>query len=260
MIWDVHCHLSSAEGKTPEEKMSWLLRSADRMQIEKLVVFMGYPFIQNPSAEQLRIQNDQVLAALSHHHDRAYGFAYVSPVHIDQSLAEMKRCIKDGPMVGIKLWVARRCHLDGVEPILRYAAELKAVVYQHTWSKTNGNFEGESTPEDLVDLAKKHPGTRIICGHTGGNWEKGLRTISRQKNLYAESGGFDPTAGFSEMATRELGPERIIYGSDAPGRSFASQIAKIQGANIPEPWKKRIFKENLRGLLAPILLAKGFKP
>ena len=35
-------------------------------------------------------------------------------------------------------------------------------------------------------------------------------------------GGGDPVAGITEMAVRELGPERIVYGSDAPGRSFAS--------------------------------------
>jgi hypothetical protein len=41
-------------------------------------------------------------------------------------------------------------------------------------------------------------------------------------------------AGITEMAVRELGVERVVYGSDAPGRSFASQFAMVQGANIPE--------------------------
>jgi hypothetical protein len=39
--------------------------------------------------------------------------------------------------------------------------------------------------------------------------------------------GFDPTAGVTEMAVREVGAARVLYGSDAGGRSFASQLAKV---------------------------------
>jgi hypothetical protein len=70
--------------------------------------------------------------------------------------------------------------------------------------------------------------------------------------------GFDPTAGAVEMAVRELGAERVVYGSDTGGRSLASQIAKVSGAAISGRDKKLIFRENLRRLLGPILKAKGF--
>jgi predicted TIM-barrel fold metal-dependent hydrolase len=60
-----------------------------------------------------------------------------------------------------------------------------------------------------------------------------------------------------EMAVRELGAARVIYGSDAGGRSFASQLAKVRGADIPDGAKTLILRENLRRLLKPILSAKG---
>jgi len=44
----------------------------------------------------------------------------------------------------------------------------------------------------------------------------------------------------------------VIYGSDVSGRSFASQLAKVRGADIPEAAKKLILKENLKRLLSPI--------
>ena len=72
--------------------------------------------------------------------------------------------------------------------------------------------------------------------------------------------GGDPTAGITEMAVRELGAERVLYGSDAPGRSFASQLAKVQGADIPEEARRLILAGNLRRLLGPILKAKGGRP
>ena len=99
----------------------------------------------------------------------------------------------------------------------------------------------------------------IICGHTGGTWELGLRAIRDQKNLFADLAGSDPTAGFTEMAMRERGEERIIYGSDSGGRSFASQLAKVHGAAISDPQKQQIFRDTLRGLMLPILKAKGIE-
>ena len=61
------------------------------------------------------------------------------------------------------------------------------------------------------------------------------------------------------MALRELGADRIIYGSDIGGRSFSSQLAKVQGAEIPDEAKRRILGLNLKRMLTPILRAKGIQ-
>jgi predicted TIM-barrel fold metal-dependent hydrolase len=79
------------------------------------------------------------------------------------------------------------------------------------------------------------------------------------KNVSADLAGSDPVAGYTEMAVRELGAERVIYGSDVGGRSFASQLGKVYGANIPEAARQLILGENLKRLLTPILDAKGIK-
>ena len=259
MIWDLHCHLSGVEGRTPDERIASLMRFADRMGIERLVFFMGYPWATDPSPDEFRRQNDQVLQALSHWHDRAFAFAYLNPKHADESLAELDRCVRDGPMVGIKLWVAVRCNHENLDRIIRRASELKAVVYQHTWQKSTGNQPGESTPNDLVELAARHPNASMICGHCGGNWELGIRAVRQQKNISVGIGGSDPTAGFVEMAVRELGAERVLYGSDIGGRSFASQLAKVRGARIPDDDKSQILGQNLKRMLTPILKEKGVR-
>jgi uncharacterized protein len=260
MIWDVHTHLHGVDGRTPEERMAGLLKFADRMGVERVVLFMGFPFLTDPTPDQLRHQNDQVLQAISHYHDRAFAFVYLSAKHPDASLRELDRCVKDGPMVGVKLWVARRCHEAEIDPVIARAAELKGPILQHTWIKATGNLAGESTPMDLAALAKRHPKAAFICGHSGGDWALGLRAIRDCPNVVTETGGSDPTTGFVEMAVRELGAERVLYGSDAGGRSFASQIAKVQGADVPDTAKRLIFKENLKRLLTPIFTAKGVKP
>ncbi|MDB5386197.1 MAG: putative TIM-barrel fold metal-dependent hydrolase [Planctomycetaceae bacterium] len=260
MIWDLHCHLSGVPGRTPEERMTQLIEYADRFGIEKLCIYMGLSFSLTPTPDDLKKQNDEVLQALQHWSDRAFGFAYVSAEHVEASLKEIDRCIANGPMVGIKLWVAKRCDAETIDPIIRRAAELKAVIFQHTWFKTDGaNYPGESTPLDLVKLAQRHPKVPLICGHTGGTWELGIRAVRALPNVSIDLAGSDPVNGFVEMAVRELGPERIIYGSDAGGRSFASQLAKVYGAQIPEASKRLILGANLKRLLQPILELKRQK-
>jgi predicted TIM-barrel fold metal-dependent hydrolase len=252
--------MHGVDGRTPEEKMARLMKCADRMGVERVVLSMGFPFLTDPTPDQLREQNDQALKAISHYHDRAFGFVYLSAKQPEASLRELNRCVKDGPMVGVKLWVARRCHEKEIDPIIARATELKAPILQHTWMKATGNLTGESSPMDLAALAKRHPKAQFICGHSGGDWSLGLRAIRESPNVVTETGGSDPTTGFVEMAVHELGAERVLYGSDAGGRSFASQIAKVEGADVPEAAKRLIFKDNLKRLLTPILTAKGVKP
>ncbi|MPY90247.1 MAG: amidohydrolase family protein [Luteitalea sp.] len=264
-IWDLHCHLSAVEGDTPGERIDTLLRYADRMGIERICVFMGTQWKHDPLPEDFRHQNDEVLTAIRGREDRAFGFVYLNPKYLQESLAELDRCVRDGPMVGVKLWVAQRCNTPAVEAIFARAGDLKAVVYQHTWLKIGGapaysgggNLPGESTPQELAEVAIRHPNVRLICGHTGGDWEPGIRAIRACPHVSAGIGGSHPTRGIVEMAVRELGAERVIYGSDAGGRSYASQLAKVIGADISEPEKTLILGGNLQRLLRPILKQKG---
>ncbi len=255
-IWDLHGHLTGLGG-TPEERIRWILRYARRLGIQRVVFFMGLRFRYDPTPKQFRQDNDDLMKALDAARGRALGFVYLNPKYPEESLRELDRCVRDGPLVGVKLWVAARATSPGVLAVVRRAAELKAPVYQHTWYKTTGNLPGESTPADAAQLAEACPQARIIAGHTGGQWERGIRAIRSQKNLWAGIGGTDPCAGMVEMAVRELGPRRVLYGSDCPGRSFASQLAKVLGAEIAPEHKELILGANLRRLLAPVLAAKG---
>jgi uncharacterized protein len=259
-IWDAHSHLGSLPGDTPEERMQVLVKDMDRLGIERLILSQGFDqYIYHPTPQQVRIENDRVMRAVKHFPDRAYGSLYLSPDNVDFCLQEFDRCVRDGPMVAVgELETDVRCNSPALDPIVERAISMNVLILQHTWIKTTGNDPGESTPYDLVELAKRHPQAQFICGHTGGTWELGIRAIRDTENICAEIAGSDPTSGFVEMAVRELGAERVIYGSDVGGRCFASQVAKVIGAEIPDSAKELILGGNLRRLLAPALRAKGY--
>ncbi len=259
-IWDDHCHLGSVPGNTPEERMAVLIEAADRLGIERLLLSQGYSADLHPTPDQLREENDRVMRAVRRFPDRAYGSVYLSPARPEFSVQEFNRCVRDGPMVCIgEVEADRPCNVPEMDPIVACAASMRVPILQHTWLKTGGNEPGESTPYDLVELAKRHPDVQFVCVHTGGNWELGIRIIRAMKNVSAETAGSDPTSGFVEMAVRELGAERVIYGSDVGGRSFASQLGKVVGADIPDSAKELIIGGNLRRLLTPVLKAKGYQ-
>jgi uncharacterized protein len=239
--------------------MEALVRCMDRVGVERLILSQGYSADLHPIIDPVREENDRVMRAVRRFPDRAYGSVYLSPSYLDFSLQEFDRCVRDGPMIGVgELEVDKRCNAPELDPIVERAVSMKAPILQHTWLKTTGNELGESSPYDLVEFARRHPDANFICAHSGGEWERGIRILRDTKNICAEVAGFDPTSGVVEMAVRELGAERVVYGSDVGGRSFASQLAKVMGANIPESDKDLILGGNLRRLFKPILQAKGY--
>lgn len=254
-IWDAHGHFAGLTG-TPEERVDQILAVADRMGVTKFMICMGLRFNADPKPEEFAKDNDAVLRAITHAPDRVLGFVYLNPKFVDESLRELARCVETGPMVGVKLWIAMRCNQKQIDPIVRRAAQLGVPILQHTYRRTGENLAGESSPSDLSELAMRHPQATFIAAHTGNDWEQGIRAIRRNENVYCEVCGSDPTAGMVEMAVRELGAERVVYGSDMPGRSFASQLAKVQGAEIGSEQKRLILGGNLQRILLPVLRAK----
>ncbi|MEJ2702174.1 MAG: amidohydrolase family protein [Sedimentisphaerales bacterium] len=263
-IWDLHCHLPSAhmQAGTLSEQLERMLEIAGRVGIEKLGLFLRTGQADGPHSDR------EILRALTRHEGRVFGFVWCDLFEVRESIDKLKRWVGDGPMIGLKLGgYSGICSKLEYDPVFRQAIELKAVIYQHTWIKLGGdppypgggNLPKESTPMHLVEVAKRYPGYPMICGHTGGDWEMGVRAVRASKNLSVGVGGGYPTRGMVEMAVRELGSERVIYGSDVTGRSFATQVGKVAGAAIPERHKALIFSKNFRRLLQPILKAKGIK-
>jgi predicted TIM-barrel fold metal-dependent hydrolase len=85
--------------------------------------------------------------------------------------------------------------------------------------------------------------------HLGGVGIKGVEDVADCHNVYIDTSGAQPEAGLVEYAVTRIGAERIVYGSDAPCRTFGAQMARIREADITEAQRRLIFSENARRLL-----------
>lgn len=194
--------------------------------------------------------------------DRLLGMIHLNVNDVPGSLDALNRWVGDGPMLGVYFSggsaSSLKCTHPNYEPLVKRIHELEGVIMQHTWFITGGKARpGISTPSDLAELAARFPEIKFVCAHAGGEWEKGVRAIRGLPNVLAETSGFDPTAGFIEMAVRELGAGRIVFGSHWPSRSAGTELSKILGAQISIRDKNRIMGSNYRSLLAPIMKKKG---
>lgn len=245
-VLDIHAHPCHA--KSVEMDARIMLEAAKRAGVEKICLSSllgGY----EPSATACREANDYTLAMRDEAPDVFIPFCYVSPVYPDEALSEIERCVVNEQMCGIKLWVARRASDKALDPILRRAAELGVPVLQHAWDKTTGNLPHESFPWDVADMARRHPNAMIIMAHLNGAGLRGIESVADCPNLYVDTSGGDPETGMVETGIEVLGPARLIYGSDVPGRHFAVQMGKVLGANIPDAFKLDILWNNAARLL-----------
>jgi predicted TIM-barrel fold metal-dependent hydrolase len=266
-IWDDHYH--GFMGRDPIRQHEQMMFYVERMGVERVIALDiagagGDPF--QYSADVAR----QERQLLERDKDRVSGIIRIDPTDPDRSVKKMEEWIADGPCIGIKYVGGNRggltCSHPNNDPIIRKAAELKAVVYIHTWLKIGGkprhvgggNLRGESTPMDVVQLAQRFPDHPLICGHSGGDWEIGIRTIRPYKNIYLEFAGSDSHSGEVDLAVKELGVDRIVWGGHGPSRSFATEMSKVLDADLDEAGRMQVFGGNLRRIAAPIFRSKGY--
>lgn len=267
-IWDGHYHGFYATS-TPIKQHDAMLHYVDRMGLERIVsVDIGGTLAQplTPMAH-----DPAQLEILTKYQDRVLGIIPIDPGFPEESIKKMDQWIKNGPCIGIKYVGGNKLGVTCNEPqndaIIEHAKKLKAVIYIHTWIKVGGeprrpggaNLPGESAPWHVVELAKRFPDIQIICGHAGGDWEQAVRTVRSQENVMFEFSGADPHSGSVDLAVKEVGIDRIVWGGHGPSRSFSTEFSKVLDADLTPRERMKIFGENYRKLCKPIFDLKGWQ-
>lgn len=261
-IWDLHYH-GFLGGGMPQHLEN--LFYVERMGIERMlsVDIAGTP--TDPLGTKISAEAQrEIRTYLERHADRISGLIPVDPGQPVESCRRIEEWIANGPCVGIKYYGGNPSGVDCNQPsndaIVRLAAELKALIYIHTWMKVGGkprrsggaNEQGESTPMDVARLAARFPDVAFICGHAGGDWELGVRAIRPLPNVYLEFSGSDPHSGEVDYAVRQLGVNRLIWGGHGPSRSYATELGKVFDADLNFAERQLVLGGNLRRLAAPI--------
>ena len=245
-IFDFHVHLLGVESYDDQ-----FLEFAKDWNMPFGVSCLGPngDFIMNPTPDEFIKSNDMVIKLAENNPKLVYGFCYVNPIYIKESLLEMERCVSSYGMVGVKLWLGCRCNDERIFPIVEKAIELNVPILQHAYLRLTDNLPGESYPIDVAFLASRYPQTKIIMAHIGHDWQKGIAEIKDYSNVWVDTSGLDPESGLLEHTVDSLGVDRVLYGSDAPGRDVLCQIGKVVSSDISEADMMKVLNDNAVKLL-----------
>lgn len=241
-IIDVHTHACSDANR--EHFLEEMKANGITMAITSSLGVNDWP--DTPDAETIRAANAQAMRLAEFSGGRILWLAYINP-QLDSAAAELERCAKEGCR-GVKLWVTVRDavtgSMDKVPPILRQASALRLPVKIHTFHRMGGNFPGEASVEDVAGLARECPMSTIIAAHAGCNWHQTEGILNDVPNVSVDISGGMPEDGMVENLVSWLGIRRVLYGSDALGRSFASQIAKVTCSSLNAKQREAVLFKN----------------
>lgn len=144
-------------------------------------------------------------------HGNLYGYVTVNPRFLNHSQREIEAYRDDPRFVGFKVHTSYSATAMG-EPRM---ADLFALLERygkplliHTW--------GAGAVRSLASLAQHCPRLPIVVAHAGGDaWREAIEAARQVPSLYLDFALSTPERGRIERAIATLGPERIMFGSDA---------------------------------------------
>lgn len=153
--------------------------------------------------------------------------------------------------MGIKIHPEEHCYpiKEHGRALFEFAARHRAVVLTHSG-------EGNSLPADFVPFLNEFPEPTLILAHIGASEGDAIdlqvRAVQASKhgNIVADtSSARSVWSGLIEWAVREVGADRVLFGSDTPLYSAAAQRARVDSANLTSTEKELVLAGNARRLL-----------
>jgi predicted TIM-barrel fold metal-dependent hydrolase len=106
------------------------------------------------------------------------------------------------------------------------------------------------------EIARAYPTVDLILAHLGSDqsidWREHVAAIAMAKkfpNVFLDTGA-TVLSRFLEQAIREVGPEKILFGSDEPEVDCRQEIFKIRVLKLPKAQEGMILGGNLLRLLS----------
>jgi hypothetical protein len=251
MILDCHVHLPSPglnqtmewEPCTPgtEAAIGYLQRCG-----ETGIIGSSMRALLAQTPEEVTAGNDEAAGAA-----RAYPGFIIPACQVNtnfpgDAIAELRRCREVLGMV----WLGELCgYIGGYSyattafgDVLQLATELDMIVQIHNDSAS-----------DMARLCNNFPHTTFVLAHLGDSPEEVEERIGlavRFPNLYLDICGHGyQRMGVLEMAVRQAGRDRVMFGSDYTINDPAGVIARIQAADFDAQTKDRLLGGNLSSLL-----------
>lgn len=240
MIIDCHTHWGTSFADRDGEDLARWLEVLDRHHVDQAFTFGHYNLIRS---DLCPADNDRLARLREQAPGRILPFGTAWPQMGAAAVAEARRCLENLGLVGLKFhpWIQGFSTADPVmDDLLELAAEFNAPVAFHDGTPCY------SLPEQIGGLARRHPRTRIILGHSGilYNWRSAL-AVGSLPNVWLTLCG--PHQRAMEVICQRMDGQRLLWGSDF-GFGFIDslgyRLGLIQTTRIEEIARARILGIN----------------
>jgi uncharacterized protein len=256
---DVHCHIELLPGgrrRSEYRGHDWrpsadlLVECSDTLGITECWCSSPISAGRMAPIEEVRVENDMILAGMARHPDRIRGLCFVIPG--PDAVAEIERCL-DAGMIGIKLYNQYRINDPIVRPIIELAVERQVPILEHAGAPNAEHKGGQpliSHGVHFAEVNERYPDAIIYHAHMGGggDWEYTIRALRDcSPNLYIDVSGSVLDHDQVGFAVNELGAKQVLFGSDG---TMAGSVGKVIDAEITEEERKLIWWDNAARILA----------
>jgi predicted TIM-barrel fold metal-dependent hydrolase len=241
MIVDAHVHIGKSTRLQIDVDGEYLVRIADEIGFEKIcctdLTALFYDMHEG---------NRLLYEEMKKFPDRIIGYASLHSTRFgDEALEELDRCANDYGMRGLKIYSTPQMSIaePAAIPILEKTVELRFPVLAH------------ATPLECEYLMAAVPECRLMMAHAAaqpfayGDWNRAIMAAKTYPNLYLETASSTIDTGFLETCVRELGPEKIIFGTDIPLLDPYFQLSKVRDTKVDADGLKKILGENILRLM-----------
>lgn len=223
MIIDAHVHIGTTLNhfKALTITADDILRQMDANGVDMAILC--------PAGADLAISNREgnelVAGAVRAHADRFIGMGSANPWRGKAALAELDHAIQGLGLRGFKFHsLIQGFHLNDpllVYPLIEKGIELDVPIYFHCGTPIM------AMPYKMQDLVTRFPQARLIMGHRG--WDYHFDVVYVEENcpdLWIETSKCEFVNVEHSYNVGNAG--RMLYGSDYPISSMASELAKIR--------------------------------
>lgn len=239
---DAHAHIGeSLFGH--RQTADALIASMDAEQIEHAIVM---PL--KPKQYHFGPENDVIAREVAAHRGRLSGFARVDPWQGEAALTELVRALDELGLIGLYLHPFEEQFAANDEVVFPLLDALRA---RGLPLMLAGGYPGFSHPSQIGDLARQFPDVTIIATHGGQLNISGMLLNDAGRMLRANPNVFMETSGiyredFIEDTITELGPSRVLFGSNAPYMDQGFEATRIRLAHVDDETKRTIGRENIQ--------------
>ncbi|MFZ5585962.1 MAG: amidohydrolase family protein [Thermodesulfobacteriota bacterium] len=242
-----------ADPKAPMVTAEGLIAAMDRDGVD-VSWALGFPWVR---AENARLHNDYLAAAIAAHPTRLRGLACVHPP-ADWAAAEAERALGLGLHgLGELAFYDRDLDLNALAPLCRLCAEAGRPLLLHTNEPVGHVYPGKApmTLKALYDLLKAHPATRFVLAHMAG----GLffyATLKKEAPAVLANAWLDTAAGpflyrprAYALAVELMGADKLVYGSDFPLLALPRYQKELAQAGLAGADLDRVMGANALALI-----------